>query len=73
MPIKKLSEYAVEISRGKGMKKITILTLNSVRTVVGGHISINMRGPRGGNEQAMIVDADDLLTALEMLGYRREQ
>lgn len=58
--IKKLSDHAIEISK-EGRSK---LTLNKT----GNKVSVNIRGPKGGNEQAMLVDGDDLLEALEIIG-----
>lgn len=55
-----MSGHSVQISNGP-----TRSTLNIISTQ--NKVCINITGPRGGNQQALITDADAILTALVKL------
>ena len=58
--IEKLSGNAVRFQARRG----NILILNKTMSKV----SINISGPRGGAEQTMLIDGDDLLEMLDAVG-----
>ncbi len=51
------SDHSMQISNGPNRSTLNITSTN-------GKVSVNITGPRGGNQQALIVDADAILTVL---------
>jgi len=53
------SEHSVQVHNGPGRSTLNFTSFGHTHK-----ISVNFTGPRGGNQQALIVDADDILEAL---------
>lgn len=62
--ITRTSNYSRQIQIGNSPNRST---LNLIKCGVKNHISINITGPKGGNQRAIIVSSKDVLKAIREL------